>query len=231
MKRKKILLSLLALALFYLSSCEKDDYINDGGKAQRFVNMTTYDFLKSHGKFDSLVAIIDHAGLKDMVNDPNTTLFACTDYSVAPYVAAKKQKRIVELGDENIQFGIQDISQYELDSLKMYMFDGAFVREYLTTENQFFHSRYGPMNNTRFLIRLRRVIAYSDYVDYVDYLNFTRVIGTLDSELPEDYVLLPQEEDLSYDCQTAGIITTTGVINVLSDSHRLMFNRESTGSN
>lgn len=231
MKKLQIVLISLIVVLFHMVSCESDDYINDGGKSQRYVDMTTYDFLKSHGKFDSLIAIIDQAGLKEMVNAPNTTFFACTDYSVAPYVAAKKQKRVVEVGDENIQFGIKNISAQELDSLKMYMFEGAFIREFLTRENQYFTSRYGTMNNTRFLIKLRRVTAYSDYLDYVDYVNFTRVRGTLDSELPPGQVILPQEQDQSFDCQTSDIITKNGVVNVLSDNHRLMFNGESTGGN
>lgn len=221
----------LFFGLFYLTSCESDDYMNDGGKTQRFVDMTTYDFLKQHGKFDSLVKIIDRAGLKDVVNEQNTTFFACTDYSVAPYVSVKKQQRIIELGNENINFGINDISLSELDSLKMYLFDGAFIREYLTTEDKYFTSKLGNIDNVRFRIKLRRANNYSSWLDYVDYLNFTRVVGSLDSELPDGYIVLPNEEDLSYDCQTSDIITTTGVINVLSDTHRLMFNQGSLASN
>ncbi len=228
--RVRYIFFLMAVLLgITMASCENDDYANDGGKSQRYVDMTTYDFLKSHGKFDSLVAIIDRAGLKDMVNEPNTTLYASTDYSVAPYVLAKKQKRVIETGNENIQFGINDISIRELDSLKMYLFEGAHIREYLTRDNKYFTSRFGAMNNSRFLVKLRRVIEYTDYVDYVDYVNFTRVIGELDSELGPDAILLPQDVDMSYDCQTAGIITKTGVVNVLIDGHRLMFNRESVG--
>lgn len=215
--------------LIGLSSCERNDHINDGGKSQRYVDMTTYDFLKSHGKFDSLVSIIDRAGLQEMINTPNMTLFACTDYSIVPYVRAKKQKKIIELENENIDFGIKDISQSELDSLKIYMFEGALIREYINRENQFFTSRFGVIENTRFMIKLRRVLDYSNYVDYVEYVNFTRVVGDVDEDLPEGSLILPQDKDLSYDCQTSGIITKTGVINVLSDNHRLMFNGESVG--
>lgn len=229
MRERYIFLLMAITVLMAMASCENDDYANDGGKSQRYVDLTTYDFLKTHGKFDSLVAIIDRAGLKDMVNEPNTTLYASTDYSVTPYVQAKKQKRIIETGNENIKFGINDISMRELDSLKMYMFDGAHIREYLTRDNKYFTSKFGVINNTRFLVKLRRVIEYTDYVDYVDYVNFTRVIGELDSDLAPGSIILPQEVDMSYDCQTAGIITKTGVVNVLIDGHRLMFNRESVG--
>lgn len=219
----------LFIAVIGLSSCERNDHINDGGKSQRYVDMTTYDFLKSHGKFDSLVSIIDRAGLKDLVNTQNLTFFASTDYSVTPYVRAKKQKKIVELGSENIDFGIKDISLPELDSLKIYMYDGALIREYLNRENQFFINRFGVIDNTRFMVKLRRVLEHTSYLDYVEYVNFTRVVGDVDEDLPAGSLILPQDRDLSYDCQTSGIITKTGVINVLSDNHRLMFNGESLG--
>ena len=71
---------------------------------------------------------------------------------------------------------------------------------------------------------LRRTRDYSDYLDYVDYLNFTKVIGTLDAEEP-DYNAIPKDQlDKSYYCQTSGIITTTGVLHVLQNTHRLFFN-------
>lgn len=111
--------------------------------------MTTYDFLASHPKFDSLVAIIDKAGLKELV-DSDITFFAGTNYSVVGYVSAKKQKRIVELGDENIDFGIKDIGAEELDSLKMYMFDGPINREQMNTQGTYHLSKFGSVDNIQF---------------------------------------------------------------------------------
>lgn len=224
------LLVLTITAWCVISSCQKDDYINDGGRSKAYVDLTTYDFLKSHGKFDSLIKVIDRAGLKDLVNS-GITFFACTDYSVASYVAAKKQEKIIETGNENIKFGINDISLQDLDSLKIYMFDGAILREDLSTASSFYTSKFGPLVNVRFMINLRRTNAYSDYVDHVDYLSFTRVAGRLDSEIPDNEYILPWEEDQAYDCQTSGIITKTGVVHVLANTHRLMFNRMSVGGN
>ncbi|RYF13070.1 MAG: hypothetical protein EOO42_19335, partial [Flavobacteriales bacterium] len=92
------------VALITISSCQKDDYINDGGKILTGrVNMTTYDYLKSNKKFDSLVKIIDQAGMKDEING-NITFFATTNYGAADYVSAKKQEKITQVGDENIKF-------------------------------------------------------------------------------------------------------------------------------
>ncbi|RXF72422.1 hypothetical protein [Arcticibacter tournemirensis] len=224
------ILILLASLVLHLSSCESDDYINDGGTADAHVNMSTYDFLASNPKFDSLVAIIDRAGMKDLVNS-DITFFASTNYSVVNYVAAKKQKKIIETGNENISFGISNISVAELDSLKIYMFGGAINRDQMVTAGRYYTSKFGNIPNNRFMIKLRRTNDYSSYLDFVDYVNFTKVIGTLDSDEPQGTVIPSGLADQSYDCQTSGIITTTGIIHVLADNHRLMFNNERIGSN
>ncbi|WP_400261209.1 hypothetical protein ACFX5U_14810 [Sphingobacterium sp. SG20118] len=220
----KKIVGLFVLAFMIFLSCSKDNYKVDGGVSDPKVNRSTYDFLKEHGSFDSLVRIIDHAGLKDVING-DVTFFATTDYGVRDYVAAKKQQKIIEVGDENISFGIDNIPAKELrDSMMIYLFDGKINRQDLTPDNKYFVSKFGSIPNVRFNIKLRRTRDYSDYLDYVDYLNFTKVIGTLDAEEP-DYTAIPKDEqDKSFDCQTSGIVTTTGVLHVLANSHRLFFN-------
>lgn len=220
----KKIAGLIACLIWLVMACKKDNYKVDGGKSNAQVNKTTYDFLKDHGSFDSLVKIIDRAGIKDIVNS-DVTFFATTDYGVRDYVAAKKQQKIAEVGNENISFGINNIPVKELrDSMMIYLFDGKITRENLTTDDKYFVSKFGAIPNVRFDIKLRRTRDYSTYLDYVDYLNFTKVIGTLDSEEP-DYNAIPKKDlDMSYDCQTSGILTTTGVLHVLNNSHRLFFN-------
>ena len=75
--------------------------------------MTTYDYLKSNRNFDSLVKVIDKAGLKDAVNG-DVTFFATTNYGIADYVKAKKIRKVLKLGKENFDFGIKDIPAQEL---------------------------------------------------------------------------------------------------------------------
>lgn len=213
-----------------LIACEKNDYINEGGLHDPHVNMTTYDFLNSHPKFDSLVRIIDKAGLKDLVNS-DITFFATTNEGVADYVSAKKQKRIIEVGDENISFSIDDLNADTLrDSLKMYMFTGAVVREQLTTDGAYYESLFGPLTDMKILLGLRRTRDYSDYVDYVDYLYYTKVVGTRDSDESNQSAIPERLRDTRVDVQTSGIITTTGVVHVLDGYHRLFFNEEATAN-
>lgn len=231
MKRLLIIAFLGFISLTLWNACESESYLNDGGKAEAHVNMTTYDFLKQHGKFDSLVAIIDRAGLKEEVNAPNSTFFATTDYGVRPYVSAKKQQKIIEVGDENISFGIANIPAEQLDSLRLYLFDQPIERENLNLKASFYNNKFGAIPNVRFAIQLGRILTPSNFLDFVDYVTFTWVRGTLDADLPANQVIPQAEQDESYICQTSGIITTNGVLHVLPDSHRLMFNKQRTAAN
>ena len=109
--------------------------------------------------------------------------------------------------------------------MMIYVYDGLINRENLSTENKFFTSKFGAIPNVRFNIKLRRTRDFSTYLEYVDYLNFTKVNKTVDADEP-DYNAIPEADlDRSFDCQTSGIITTTGIVHVLDNNHRLMFNR------
>jgi hypothetical protein len=219
------LLFILFLTLSF-ASCEKEDYNNDGGVSNPNVNMTTYDYLKSNPLFDSLVRFIDHAGLKDAVNG-DITFFATTNYGAKDFVAARRVKHAAATGDENRPFSIDSIPAGQMkDSLKMYMYPGKINRPQMTVEGALYNSALGHVPNIQFLIKLRRTQDYNAYVNKVDYVNFTKVVGTRDDqELNPDNI--PQDQkDSGYDCQTSGIITTTGIVHVLSGNHRLFFNTE-----
>ena len=230
MKNILILISLVG-GMWFVVGCEKEGYKNDGGKSVAFVNMTTYDFLKSNPQFDSLVRIIDQAGLQEAING-DITFFATTNYGVADYVSAKKQQKIIEVGDENITFTIDDIPEAELsDSLKLYMYPGAVTRENLNTEGAYFENLMGMPDTARYRIQLDRQFSYSDFLDYVDYLYFIKVIDTYDEEELEPDLIPTGKTDLWEVCQTSGIMTTTGVVHVLNNNHRLFFNRQPMAGN
>lgn len=207
-------------------SCKKDSYKEDGGTHNPKVNMTTYDFLKSKPQFSSLVRLIDRAGLKETVNG-NITFFATTNYSVDEFVKARYNRRAIELNDENIPYTLDSLPLQEVkDSLKMYMYTGDLGRDKLTLEGKYYQNLLGAIPNVSFYIRLRRTQDYSEYIDHVDYINFTKVIGTRDETVLDPSTIPNNQKDMGYDCQTTGIITTTGTIHVLSNYHRLFFNTE-----
>lgn len=70
------------------SACEKD-YFVDGGKADGNFDGTVWEYLSSnHGKWDSLVVAIGHAGLIDVFDNPDAplTLFGPTNLSINQFL-------------------------------------------------------------------------------------------------------------------------------------------------
>ena len=225
-----IILTAVLISIIALSGCKKDSYKNDGGISNAYVDMTTYDYLKSNPQFDSLVRVIDRAGLKDVVNG-NITFFASTNYSVAPYVAAKKNQIAIKTKNENFNFGIKDIPAQELsDSLKTYMFQGKINRDQITVSGTLYNSLLGTIPNVQYLIKFRRTFDYNSYLDHVDYVTYTKVRGTRDDQEANPNAIPDNLKDLSADVQTSGIITKTGIVHVLTGYHRLFFNAQPLGN-
>ncbi|HVU55601.1 MAG TPA: hypothetical protein VHD83_11125 [Puia sp.] len=220
---KKINVFLLIVVVGF-ASCKKN-YVDNGGKSDPNVNMTTYDFLKSDTLFADLVHLIDRAGLKETING-NITFFATTNYGVQDYLKAMKQRRAVELGDENITYTLDSIPLSNLDSLKTYMFDGKINRDQVTLQGKLYNSLFGAIPNVQYLIKMTRTFEYNAYVDHVDYVTFTKVYGSRD-DLALDPASIPSADvDRSTTCQTSGIVTTTGIVHVLDGYHRLLFNND-----
>ncbi|MEJ7560597.1 MAG: hypothetical protein WKF66_19965 [Pedobacter sp.] len=222
---KKYISACIVCCLVILASCKKDDYKNDGGLSNAYVDMTTYDYLNSNPLFDSLVNVIDRAGLKDAVNG-DVTFFVTTNYGIAEYVRAKKNEIANRPGgSENFDFGIKNMPVKELsDSLKTYLFAGKINREQITVSGKLYNSLLGPTPNVQYMIKMRRSFDYANYLNYVDYVNYVKVIGTVDAtELNQDDI--PDDQlDRFVDVQTSGIVTKTGIIHVLGGNHRLFFN-------
>jgi hypothetical protein len=227
-KKKEIMKKYLGICVVFciiLVSCKKDEYKNDGGISNAYVDMTTYDYLASNPKFDSLVKVIDRAGLKDAVNG-DVTLFATTNYGIVDYVRAKKNEIAAIPGNsENFDFGIKDIPTKELnDSMKTYLFAGKINRDQITVSGKLYNSLLGPTSNIQYQIKMRRSFEYANYINYVDYVNYVKVIGTVDSEELNPNSIPDDQLDRSVEVQTSGIITKTGIIHVLDGGHRLFFN-------
>jgi len=220
---KKINVFLLIVVAGF-ASCKKS-YVDDGGKSNPNVNMTTYDFLKSDTLFADLVHLIDRAGLKETVNG-DITFFATTNYGVQDYLKAMKQRRAVELGDENITYTLDSIPLSNLDSLKTYMFAGKINRNQITLQGQLYNSLFGAIPNVQYLIKMTRTFEYNAYVDHVDYVTYVKVYGSRDDQALDPTSIPPDQVDQGTTCQTSGIVTTTGVVHVLGGFHRLLFNND-----
>lgn len=72
-------LILLVLAGLLITSCSKDDYYVDGGKANPAFNGTVMDYLESNPTFDTIAQIVKLAGMEEMFRNEEITFFAPTD--------------------------------------------------------------------------------------------------------------------------------------------------------
>jgi len=220
---RNIKISILVVLVAF-TSCKKN-YVDDGGKSNPNVNMTTYDYLKSDTLFADLVHLIDRAGLKETVNG-NITFFATTNYGIQNYLRAMKQRRAVELGTENFTYTLDSLPMVTLDSLKTYMFDGKINRDQITVQGKLYNSLLGSIPNVQYLIKMTRTLDYSAYVDHVDYVTYYKVYGSRDDLELDPLTIPPALQDVGIICQTSGIVTTTGIVHVLGGLHRLLFNND-----
>lgn len=204
-----------------LFSCTNDDYLTDGGKANPYVNMTTYDYLKSNPLFDTLVMAIDIAGLQEEVNAAGT-FYAPTNFSLNEYIRDELELR--KKLDADAVYTFDSIPVTEFDSIRMYLFAETITRDSLAKEGRVYTSLAG----IDFKLSKEPQDAYQDdLVIKPEYLFFIKKIGS-NFDSYEDTVndnVATKEKDERIRVQTSGIITTTGVIHVLQNNHKFIFHK------
>ncbi|WP_159636738.1 hypothetical protein [Sphingobacterium composti Ten et al. 2007 non Yoo et al. 2007] len=215
------------LSILLLSSCTKDQII-DGGVSNPKVNMTTYDYLKSHprGLFDTLIMIIDKGEMKDLINSQKT-FFAPTDYSINAFISIRQSE--IRRVDERKNFNLDSLfkqftPQMLRDSMSVYLFSDEIVRDNLDATGKSFNS---ALNGYSFLITLEEH-SNNDYdaggliPERPKFMYYNRVIGQRDV-LSAGQMQDPSGNanllDVKTICQTTGIHTNTGVLHVLNNSH------------
>jgi hypothetical protein len=220
---KLFILCFFLISAFY--SCKKEDII--GGKTfTAQVNMTTYDYLKTNHLFDTLVIMIDKMNLKNEVNSSGT-FFAVTNYSIRNYVLAKQMELQFERNNENLKYTFDSLNFVTLkDSLRAYMFKAKYTRDNLTSTGTLATADDGEVR----LLQLRPTTDYTSTIFTVDpqYIYMSKLIATTDFSLPPvldttSVQQLDPSQILSTLCQTTGILTTTGVLHVLSNDHTFTY--------
>jgi hypothetical protein len=207
-----------------LYSCKKD-YVIGGSVFDPNVNMTTYDYLKTNHLFDTLVLMIDKTGLKEEVNTSGT-FFAVSNYSIKSYITQKRERVRLEKDDENYPYTFDSLDFSMLkDSLRAYMF-----KEKLTMDNLAGKGIFATANNGE-----KRLVEATPTTDYTSglfttqpkYIFLTKIVAT-DSNKPlpnniDEALQVDDDQLLNTLCQTTGIISTTGILHVLSNNHTFTY--------
>ena len=211
---KKYLIYLLAIVCVLGSSCKKDKHLTGGSTHDPKVNVSTYDYLKANPLFDTLVQLIDRAGLKEQV-DGAVTFFAPTDYSIRDLMLRRTDTIQIRYNNENLKYTIDSFPVAELrDSLSAYLFDGSIERAGLSTNDKVFKNKV----NEDFSVRLIETDSYTGVVSTAPlYVYLIRIRNGLD---PQDNASVPlPDRDNRQLIQTSGILTTTGVLHVINNYH------------
>ncbi|WP_162304835.1 DUF4859 domain-containing protein [Sphingobacterium olei] len=215
-----ITLWIAGITLLGLMSCNKQDYLVDGGLHNAKVDVSTYDYLAQHpqGLFDTLVHIIDHFGLKEEINNAST-LFAPTNYSIRRYYQAKWNE--LKAIDENATFSLEQMLEtIHIDSLKAYIYPEGHYD--LSVANTTYTSIANAGNLSGFVYHKQLQPAGQWSFQPIYYLFYVKIRGEIDQVADDGTVITPEGDfaDLRIRCQTQGIETATGtIINVLANNH------------
>ena len=214
--KKYIFLIAISVSVF-IGCTEQEDYLIDGGIHSTKVDMTTYEFLQSNAVFDTLVLLIDRAGLKETING-DVTFFPPTDFSIKNYLTKKGSDTLAL--DPFSEWTMEDIPVQTLrDSLQMYIVSGKLNRADLTEDTAVHQSLLG---NDVGVSLIPENDVYAGIVStWPEYVYYTNIVG---AGLDEPGVIIADEEiDKRNVCQTSGIQTKTGVIHVLENSHTMFY--------
>jgi hypothetical protein len=212
-------------------ACKKD-YIVGGSpqNADAHKNITTYDLLKGNPLYDTLVQLIDSAGLKDRLNQQGTTFFAASDYSIFSYLNQRTIR--VQNVDPSAKFALDSLFYYlrnningTRDSLLMYFIPQSLPYSSLTNTGAFHPTELaGDTVIVSYEYTKDGNLGYNSLVSGVPQVVYF-------TQLWQPYALsdanpagkITPDIGVHTLCTSSGIVTKTGMVDALSNSHTLFF--------
>lgn len=228
MKNYKIFGLLWIVFAMAVTSCNKNEYQVGGDLHNPNINMTTYDYLKSnkYGLFDTLIMLIDKAGVKDKINQPGVTFFAPTDYSIKNYIESRTLK--VQKVDPFKMWTVDSIIKYELprfaDSLDIYLVKDYLPNSALSKEGTIYNNSKNGNVVVSYEETTNAQMGYNQNSSVIPrVVHFTYLYQTLPNNLKVSDIAWPV--GIRTLVQTSNAQTTTGALHVLNNSHTLFFFR------
>lgn len=121
---KKLLPIFAAVLLVGITACQKKDYYADSGKHEAKFQGSVLQYLKSKpDMFDSVVRIIDLAGMNDIFDKEDITFFAPADSSVRTTLRLLNE-RLATLGNQSVTSLSQIKPEVWRNQLSRYLFKG-----------------------------------------------------------------------------------------------------------
>lgn len=232
MKKILYILTSISIVLLFFSACKKDAVI-DGGLSDPNINMTTYDYIVSNPRnlFDTTLLVINKAGMKDVIN-ASGTFFLPTDYVIANYITLKQTE--IRKKDERLNFTLDSLLNFTpemlRDSMGIYSFKERLTRDQLSDPGALFKTNTPNVDLWVSLVEATQYIVDGVISTKPKYIYLTKIIGAKDIIEPSGLTYDPTRDakqlDIKVLCQTTGLITTTGIVHVLSNSHNWSFKQQ-----
>jgi len=195
-----------------------------------YKNTLTYDMLKGNPLFDTLLRVIDTAGLKDKINETGTTFFAPSDYSIYNYLYLRTIQD--QNSNQYAQFGLDSLFYYlrnningTKDSLSMYLVHTPLTYNVLSSSGTAYPTALTDDTVVvSYEYTTNSLLGYSGYVSgrpQVVYFTQLWYPFTIGPSSPVDSI--PINIGVRTLVTTSGITTQNGVVNVLESSHVLFF--------
>lgn len=228
MKNFKLYNFICILLVFGIISCDNSDYILGEGLHDPKINMSTYDYLKSNqfGYFDTLIMLIDKAGIKDKINENGITFFAPTDYSINNYILSRTLD--IQNIDPNKMWTVDSIIKYELDrfadSIGIYIVKDLVPNSVLNESGTIYNTSLNNKVVASYEETTEDNMGENDYSSVIPkVVYFTYLYQELQPGF--DIKTIQYPVGVRTLVQTSNAQTTTGVLHVLANSHILFYYR------
>lgn len=215
MKRRKQWLIALSILTCILATACKKEYFNGGSLQNGIFDMSAYEFLKTKPlHFDTVVKVIELAGLKDVIDKEEITLFIPTDHAIKKAMDALNSERYNMSKDSLF---IDDIPQF-------------IWRKYLT--QYIVREKYLLKDLARYDLAQINIYPGQFMTTYDGYVvnlgvQFSDYKGTKD--VGPRKLLIRNIGDIGNPLNITGTVATTdlqtnnAVIHVLNDNHDFAF--------
>ncbi|MFT3947698.1 MAG: hypothetical protein QM763_12075 [Agriterribacter sp.] len=224
---------MISCIMLFLYSCKKNDYIVGGAAhdVNMYKNMSNYDMLKTNPAFDTLVQVIDAAGVKDVINAQGTTFFAPSDYSIFSYLN-KRTIYVQNNIDINGKFGLDSLLYYvsnnvngTKDSLLMYVIKQPLTYDVLKSDGALYPTALsGDTAAVSYEYTYDEVLGYNSIVSTVPRIvYFTHLWYHYDLDEDNSAGDIPNDIGVRTLVKTSCILTQNGIVNALEPSHTLFF--------
>ncbi|MEZ2444078.1 hypothetical protein QFZ51_002775 [Chitinophaga sp. W3I9] len=215
------IIHLLLGSLLILAACKKDNYlVNEGNTdVERIRKMSTYDFLKESKVLDTVVMLIDRAGMKDEING-DITFFSPTNLGVTSFLAQQTRAIQRKYNNENIKFTLDSLTT---DSIKFFLrrhiFKGVLDKKAMSYTKKSFTNINSEGNY--FLLLEKYYIDVSGIRSTTNRIQIRRVFGLADEDVPDGTE--NTEPDFYAYVQTSEVRTATGMVHVLEANANMGF--------